>query len=294
MSLSKKFFGATAPDWAQPISDEDFLVFKSDVSESLANMKLDHEINWAKSTVSVKPPQSETGPTSLTLHLNNLVITWKDCPKLERKIHVADFLNRLIAGLNRERPDLKECLDQVMIRIYDNEFAVAMCCEVFEEIGEYLKAGLILDLGYSIVTINQGDVIRSGLSAEELFDRARLNLRNYEIEYMDERRGPLGCLHMYGTEIYGASVITILDKFTDSDKTYWVSTPTRNLGIVLEPANLDLESLEKFLAIAGRLSESSPNHFIIPTILEYRDGQLRDLCNVEGRRVIPLDGIFNS
>jgi len=48
--------------------------------------------------------------------------------------------------------------------------------------------------------------------------------------------------------------------------------------LALKPQSHDEESLLKFLELANRFSNQIPNDYILPFVLEYRDGVFRDLC----------------
>lgn len=300
MSIFKKLFGEEAPKWAQPISKGLYKEFQDDVTTFLSSTGLIHEYFWETGKVRLNLGKDLDENSHLELNFSNLLQNWKDSPALERKVLTNEFIQRMVDGYNQEVLPLSQCLSQLLVRVYDEDYAKEFPCFVVKQIGNYLKAGLVLDMGSVVKSVLPESVFESELDQDQLLAQATINLIEQILPIADVRhieanhpmRGHLGNLTLITAEIYGASCLLILDKFTQPGQTYWVSVPARDLTMVFEPLSSTDEDLANFLQIAGNLSKGSPNHYIAPVILEYKDGIFRDLCSYQNGVVHILDQPF--
>ena len=285
MSFLQKMFGSNeVPQWALPMSKQLFREFQSDILTSLSHRSLNPKYDWQNGHVSIDP-NIENGPSNAKIFFINVVETYKSCDPVERKIHTSDFISRILTGLLEKRPDLKQSLDRLMIRIYDLEFADSIRCEVYKEVGQNLMAGIVLDLDHSVHGVTKLELEKSGMTLDDLYDIARRNLIEHEIPEIQKQNGTIGLLRIISTEMYGASFVTILEDHTEPDKTYWVATPNRDMTLIVEPVITGQDALAEFMNLAGKISSGTPNHYILPFVLEYRNGVFRDLCKRVDNRI---------
>ena len=145
MDLIKKLMGEGVPEWAQPISPKLFREFKKDVTDTLIGYIDSFGVDWPGGTIQIVLPATENAPSKISLNLHNVLHTWKECDPIERKLIVADFINRILVGLTTPKPNLRDAKDRILIRIYDYKSLDAFCVEVARDIGKYLVECLVLD-----------------------------------------------------------------------------------------------------------------------------------------------------
>jgi hypothetical protein len=275
MSILKKLFGEATPEWAKPIGRQEFKDFQSDVEGILIQRGMPANYDWNKGTAFI--PSIE-----FNIAFHNLVEAWKVEPVNNRKIIAEAFLSGLLAQASESGSKVANCLDRLLIRIHDID-SVSHEVMVTEPIGSFLFQTLILDSETTTRTINPKSIVEEGLSASELLEIARKNLWSQVTPEINRDNGPFGRLTFIEADYFGASFISILDKFTEIGKLYWVSTPSRNLTLLAEPSGTGDDALMKFLTLAGKVSDSVGNQYLLPFVLEYKDGVFRDLCvRVEG------------
>ena len=217
------------------------------------------------------------------LAFNNLIKEWKNAPSPDRASVAADFIQGLLAQASDSESKVSDCLDRLMIRMHDIE-SVAPEIMIVEPIGNYLFQTIVIDSATTTRTLNPKGAEEEALIPSELLERARKNLWNQVKPEINRRDGEFGRLTFIEADYFGASFISVLDRFTEIGTTYWVSIPNRNMTLLLEPAQNSQEALLKFLAISSKISASAENQYILPFVLEYKGGEFLDLCKrVDGK-----------
>ena len=189
---------------------------------------------------------------------------------------------------------LSEQLDKLMIRVYDRLSLPHPEITVWIPIGEHLAGTLVVDGAGAMISVSKEEAEKANKTVDELLSIAKQNLWKRTQPEMTRNDFPDGQLTFIQEPFFGASQITILEKYTEVGETYFVSTPGRDLLMMFKPKVADMASLAKFLSVAGRMFDSDATHPILPFVLQYRDGILKDLCRTEGNRIIPDETLLGS
>jgi hypothetical protein len=268
MDLLKKLLGEGIPAWAQPLSPKHFADFHVQILATFSALKKQPEIDWKLGKAKID---------SLEMYFHNLLAYWREAEATARHGLVQEFIESSLQAIPTKNQKLSKRLDDILPRIYDFEIP-HIGNFVSKSIGNFLFATLVIDSPTSTISVTQDQFQESNMSIDELFDIAKKNLRAKVKPETIQRNGPLGELITVTAEFFGASFITILEPATKAGETYWVSTPNRHMMLLLKPNTQDEESLQKFLELSNRYSNQLPNDYILPFVLEYKDGVFRDLC----------------
>ena len=260
--------GEEVPKWAQPLSPKLFKEFQIQVLATYAELNTAPEIDWELGKAKIDP---------LEIFFHNLIVKWREADDPGKLKLVQKYLVGTLQALDKRQDLLKDRLDDLLIRIYDLEIPHIENL-VSKPIGNFLFATLVLDSPTNTVSVTRDQFKESGRDLDELFDIAKKNL-GVKVKPSSERRlAPFGELTFVTAEYFGASFITHLEPVAEPEVTYWVATPNRHTLLVLKPNSHDNDTLFKFLELANRFSKQIPNDYILPFVLEFKDGVFRDLC----------------
>ena len=284
VSILRKLFGQKIPDWAGPLSFEEYQEFQDDVIREVQAVTSEAEFLWEEGRVKYN--------NGAEAFLYNLVAMWKERQGAARR----NIVRKAIAGMIQatEMPDSGFDFDKLALRVYDFEGLKQAPFVVKYPIGEHLAVVLVQDLPDSVATVQEMKVAESGKTTDELYEIARVNMMKgvpHKVEQMD---GPPGPIWIVSSEVFGGAYIATLDQMTEKGARYLVASPTRDLFLFFRPNEWNHESAEKFLAYSTQLSKTSARHYIYPFVLEYCDGEYRDLCEFVGGEVRYCQESFNE
>ena len=272
MNLLKKLLGEGVPQWAKPIGRAQFKEFQNEVELFFLKGAHQADYDWSNGTAFI--PSIE-----FKINFHNLIEEWKRVASQDRRVLVANFLGGLIDQNSDPEIKISSCLDRVMIRIHDIE-SVSLPVMVAEPIGSFLFMTLVLDSETTTRTIHPKNVEEEGLISSDLFETAKSNLWSQVVPEISRRDAPFGRLTFIEADYFGASFISVLERFTERDKLYWVSTPSRHMTLLVEPIDANEDALQRFLEISGKITDSVGNLYLLPFLLEFKDGVFRDLCQI--------------
>ncbi len=285
MGILGKLFGEKAPAWAQPITLEEFQEFKDDVTREVEAVGDENEFLWNEGKVIIGG--------SIHMHFHNLIANWKAKEKAGRRDLVRKYVAGMLQGeaLRNQEVDF----DRLALRVYDFEGMKTSPFMTTYPIGENLAVALVQDLPDSVATINKDWVEKTGKSPDELYQIARNNMKERVKHEFRKIETPFGDIIMIGAEVFGGAYIAMIDRIAKPMTRYLVASPTRDEFLFLEPKAWSREAAEAFLDICHAFVKSSPNNYIYPFVLEFRDGVYTDLCVMTDGKMIYKDDVkFDS
>ena len=270
MNPLEKLLGKGVPEWAQPMSAKVFRDFQEGVEKTCKELDPLCEINWQEGFVL-------SGSKSYKSNFHNMIRMWRDDNEVQKPLRIREYLHSLVNPPTPSKISLLDSLDRLMIRICDiqYEFVKNATCQ---NIGNYLLSMLVLDSEQAMVSVTKDQIAESGMSQESLFERAKANLKATISPGIELKETSLGKMTIVVASYFGASFITAIEDFTNHDGRYLVGVPSRDLFVIFEPIVIDSEILQKFHQTIERMSSNAGPYFVLPFILEYQNGEFKDLC----------------
>lgn len=282
MNFMKKLFGKKSPSWAQPISPSLYEDFQRDVIAEFEQQGLALHFEWDLGGATDPETKNQFG-------FHNLVHIWLDSLHSERKLVVSQFFGEIIRKMGIANAHLSDHFDDLYFRVYDRHSMPALAELPLKPIGENLVACLVIDGEQSLVSVSDDQITESKLEVSELFRLAEENLWKKVTTNIDRKELEFGQLTFIEAKFFGASQLLVLDRYTETGTTYWVAAPQRDLTLLLKPSSESRDFLKKFFEFAYLISNSSP-YALSPFVMEFRDGQLKDLVRIDGDRLKLVDG----
>ena len=274
MKLPKQFLGEKPPEWAMPIGRQEFTQFKSQVKTMLEEHGLQGQIDWDKGGILL-------AGSPLFFGFQAVIADWKELPDLAKNGLLQSFTKAIQENLESAKVPILDRLDDLRIRLCSDNGMPTINEFISRQISDHLYGVLMLE-GPNAVNPVMGDAARaSGKSNDELLDLALANVWKNATPQVSRRDTDIGTFTYIDSQVFGATMIMLLDRFTEKDEVYWACAPCRDTTILLKPKSPDRESLEKFFQLVGLTNQKS-NYAIEPFILEWNDGKLVDLCEVKG------------
>ncbi|HLO97230.1 MAG TPA: hypothetical protein VK171_01435 [Fimbriimonas sp.] len=284
MSILGNLFGFGVPAWARPISASDYKKFQADVTEVFARRSIEVTFEWNLGGASCEDGRK--------FGFHNLVRTWCDTEPTERQGAIDSFLSIIDKNLDASGADLDSRLEALRLRLYDDEAMPPGSHLTMLPVGEHLFAALVIDEDDSLASVPPASVEASKHSVEELLEIARQNTWKSTTPIISRHETADGVITFVEAEYFGAALITSLDKLTEAGETYLVAAPARDMLILSKVSNYDADVLMRFLSLASKISSEFPRQYILPFVLEYKDGKLRDLCDRVPDALVLKDNIW--
>ncbi|MBS1702756.1 MAG: hypothetical protein JST12_13920 [Armatimonadetes bacterium] len=271
MGFLQKLLGEKAPDWAQPISMALYQEFQGQVHEYFAAHRIRVRFEWDQG--------GATDPaTGYQYGFHNLIRFWREAPPKDRKAVLQGFLGNIFKQLQDLSKPIDEQLDQLMLRLYDREAMPNVGGMQCLSVGQNLVAALVINSDQSLKSVSKSLLEKASRPAQDYFDIAKENLWKQTSPMIERQNSPLGPSTLILAQFFGAAQIVLLDRYTEAGETYWVAAPNRDSLLLLKPTNPSRESLLSLLRMVTKMSQDSPGIYILPYVLEYKDGVFRDLC----------------
>lgn len=279
MGILGKLFGKKAPEWAQPISFEDYQEFQDDVIRCLAQVALEAEIDWEEGTALIHQGSARLG-------FHNLIRTWLNSEPGDRKEDVVYFLQVIVTSMTTRTGSLEEDVELLRPRLVDGIELAGIADVASVRFGDNLFSVLVRDHGSVMLFVRADDVAKSDKSFEEWFEIAVANLGKEGKASCMVKPFAGGTMTMIGKTCYGAAQIYLLDRYTELDKTYLVVAPSRDMLLVLESGDISFALLSALLAFSNHVHDQIAEYRISPFIFKYCNGSFEDLTAWDGEQVV--------
>jgi hypothetical protein len=270
MGFLKNIFGEKAPDWAQPISPQLYKDFQSHVVKAATSTSMKPIYDWQSGLLKFEG-------SGHSLALSNLIAMWLQAPVDQRQQTAQFFVESLTAAKLDSKIDLEAEKENLKIRVYDFE-SPGLDNAIKRPIGNYLYELVVLDGDQSISTITLGNVTDPNFDEDRIFEIARKNTWEKVTPSIERATTPDGPLTIIQAPYFGASNLVLLDRYTESGELYWACTPSRDMTLIFKPENPSPDVLGAFLSYAMNYTNAAGNYYILPFVLEYKEGSYRDLC----------------
>lgn len=284
VSILKKLFGQQVPEWASSLSFEEYQEFQDDITREVQSVTSEAEFLWEEGKVKFG--------NNCEKFLHNLVAKWKERQGAARR----DMVRKAVAGLIQvtEVLNLDLDFDKLAFRIYDFQSLQDAPFLIRFPIGKHLSLVLVQDLPDTVVSVQESLAVASGKTMDELYAIAQDNMMKripHEAHLIDT---PLGPIKLVGSEVFGGAYIALMGQMAEGDARYLVACPTRDEFLFFKPNEWNRGSAEQFLAFCINISKASPNYFVYPFVLEYQNGEYRDLCEFVDGEVRYCRDSFND
>ena len=274
MKLPKQFLGEKPPAWAMPIGRQEFSQFKSQVKAMLAENGLEGEIDWEKGGILL-------AGSPLFFGFQAVMVDWKDLPDRAKPEILRSFTKAIHENLESAKVPILERLDDLRIRLCSDNGMPTINDFVSQKISDHLYGVLMLEGPNAVNPVMFDAAKASGKSNEELLDLALANVWKNSSPQVSRKDTDIGTFTYIDCQVFGATMMMLLDRFTERNEIYWACAPCRDTTILLKPNSPDRDSLDKFFRLVGLTNQKS-NYAIEPFILEWKDGKAVDLCEAKG------------
>jgi hypothetical protein len=270
MGFLKNIFGVKAPDWAQPISPQLYKDFQSHVVKGASVTGMKPIYDWQSGFLRFED-------SGHSLSLQNLMSVWSQVPPEQREQVAIAFVTSLVSANLGQRIDLEAEQENLKIKIYDFE-SPGLESAVKRSIGNYLFELVVVDGEQSIYSVLDGNVDDPNFDRERLFEIARKNTWEKLTPTIERTSTPDGAMTIIQAPYFGSSSIVFLDRYTEVGELYWACTPSRDVTLIFKPDHPSKDVLIAFLNYAMNFTQAAGNYYILPFVLEYKNGEFRDLC----------------
>lgn len=279
MGILGKLFGEKAPEWAQPISPQLYKEFQRDVNRVLQESAPGMVVDWDEGV-------SSSPDLPLRIGFHNLIRSWLN-EEPQRRFEVAqNFIDSLLNFRSQPEPTVDQNSHQLRPRIVDREELNGLPEVAFKSFGENLFSLLAFDQGTLMRFLSIRDLEDSGKGFEELLALAVENLSHDPEPETMHKASSLGTLSVIGDECFGAAQMFLLGKFTEPDRTYLVTAPSRATMLLFEPQELSFEAVSWFLNFATHAYLNISEYRILPFIHKYRNGVFEDITELRDGQVV--------
>jgi hypothetical protein len=281
MKLPKQFLGEKPPAWAMPIGRQEFNQFKSQVNSAINDLNLEHETEWNKGGVLLKG-------CPLFFGFQALIVSWKETHESVRSKLVQSFADAIRENIEAANLPIADHIDDLRIRLASDNGMPTNNKFISRQIGDHIHGILMLERPNAVAPVSVEMAQSSGKSNEELLDLALEKVWKHASPRVSRKETDIGIFTYLDYEVFGATMMMFLDRFTEQNETYWACAPCRDTTILLKPNSFDREILEKFFQLVGLTSQQS-NYSIEPFVFRWQDGELTDLCEVKDDHIALKD-----
>ena len=251
------------------------------MGSALVSLDLEHETDWDKGGVLLKG-------CPLFFGFQAVIVDWKDLPTATRGGLVRSFADAIRANIESANVPIADHLDDLRIRLCSDNGMPADNAFIMRQIGDHLYGVLMIERVNAIAPVTLEAAKASGKSNDELLDFALDNVWKNASPRVSRKETDIGIITYLDCEVFGATMMMMLDRFTERNEIYWACAPCRDTTILLKPRSFEREILEKFFQLVGVTSQRN-NYSIEPFVLRWQDGNLSDLCEVKDDHITLKD-----
>ena len=240
----------------------------------LSEHGLEGQIDWEKGGILL-------AGSPLFFGFQAVMVDWKDLPDHTKPELLRSFSKAMLENIESAKLPILERLDDLRIRLCSDNGMPTINEFVSRKISDHLYGVLMLEGPNAVNPVMSDAAKASGKSNEELLDLALANVWKNSTPEVSRKDTDIGTFTYIDCLVFGATMMMMLDRFTERNEVYWACAPCRDTTILLKPNSPDRESLDKFFRLVGLTNQKS-NYAIEPFILEWKDGKGVDLCEVKG------------